>query len=282
MNRVEFFDVDLGGLSHQGLVRQNNEDHYLVASVERSIRILQTNLPADQVPGHHLLRGYAFVVADGVGGAKGGEVASASAIRELVDLARETPDWIMIPEDEEASSEVLRRFLSRFRKISRMLHGQAQANPGLSGMATTMTACVTIGNGLLVAHVGDSRAYLQRDGVLHQLTKDDTLTQALLDSGAIAPEHVRKHPYRHVLTQSLGSRPTVEDVELHWLDVAPGDCLLLCSDGLTDMVPGEAISEVLERGRTAAETCSDLVEMALAAGGKDNVTAVVARYAAAP
>lgn len=273
----ESLQVDLGGLSHQGLVRKNNEDHFLVASMERSIRVMLTNLPSDQTPANHFLRGYALVVADGVGGGRAGEVASAGAIQELINLARETPDWIMKP-DEELAHEIFLRSRSRFRKISEILHARAKATPELSGMATTLTYCVSIGDELLVAHVGDSRAYLLREGVLHQLTKDDTITQALLDSGAIEPADVKKHPFRHVLTEALGSKSTVEDVELHRCRVQPGDRVLVCTDGLTDMVSAEAIAEALGKDQAASEACSDLVSQALAAGGKDNVTVVVARY----
>jgi protein phosphatase len=145
-------------------------------------------------------------------------------------------------------------------------------------MGTTMTMACSLGVDLLLAHVGDSHCYLSRRGVLCQLTRDHTLAQTFADYGRIPQETVATHKLRHVLTQALGAgtgelRP---DVELSNLE--DGDCLLLCSDGLTEMVDDVTIAAVLDRGGSASDACRVLVDLALGAGGTDNVTVLVARY----
>ncbi len=271
-------EVDLAALSHPGKVRKNNEDHFIATRFDRGMRTLATNLPAGEIPERYAETAYGMLVADGVGGAAGGEVASRTAIQALVDLVLETPDWIMRLDDHFAE-EVLQRMERRFQKIRELLVARADADPGLRGMATTMTVACTLGPELLTAHVGDSRAYvLRRSGRLERLTRDQTMAQSLADAGAITQEEVARHPSRHVLTSALATRGAFVQVELKRSRLENGDQLLLCSDGLTEMVPDESIAKILGRARTSAEACRHLVEVALEEGGKDNVTVVLARY----
>jgi protein phosphatase len=179
--------VDLGGLSHPGKVRPNNEDHFLVARFDRAMQTFLTNLPPGNVPQHFAESAYGLVVADGVGGAAAGEVASRAAIAVLVDLVLQAPYWIMRP-DDELVREVQGRAARRFRAVGEALALRARADPNLFGMATTLTLAASLGDELIVAHVGDSRAYLFRQGRLLRLTRDHTLAQALADCGAIRPE----------------------------------------------------------------------------------------------
>jgi PPM family protein phosphatase len=148
----------------------------------------------------------------------------------------------------------------------------------LRGMATTLTVACSLGLDLLTAHVGDTRAYLFREGRLHQLTRDQTMAQSLADSGAITPEEAARHPGRHVLTSAIATRGAFVQVELKKSRLNDRDQLLLCSDGLTEMVPEDAIAEVLQASKPSADACRKLVDLALEAGGKDNVTVVLARY----
>jgi protein phosphatase len=167
----------------------------------------------------------------------------------------------------------------RFQKVRETLVERANANPSLKGMATTMTVAGTVGSELLTAHVGDSRAYVfRRDGRLEKLTRDQTMAQSLADSGAITQQEVEKSPYRHVLTSALATRAAFVQVELKRSRLEDGDRLLLCSDGLTDMVPEESIARVLRETRSSSDACRRLIDYALEAGGKDNVTVVVAKY----
>ncbi len=279
MNRSDSssVQVDLGGLSHTGKVRQNNQDHFLVARFDRAMSPLYTNLPPGAIPDRYGETAYGLLVADGMGGAAGGEIASQTAISSIVDLVLRTPDWIMRI-DERTAIEVFTRMDQRILQVEQSLVDLASKEPALSGMGTTMTVAASIGAFLIIGHVGDSRAYLFRQGRLHQLTRDQTVAQALADSGAISEETVDSHPMRHVLTHVIGAKAGKAKAQLGSLQLLDGDQLLLCTDGLSGMVTDEAIAGVLGELKTPAETCQSLVEKALEGGGLDNVTVALARY----
>jgi len=269
--------VDIAAVSHQGLVRTNNEDSFLVTTLERRMSTLLTNLPASQISQTYREVAYGMIVADGMGGHAAGEVASRTAISNLVDLVIETPDWIMRL-DEERTARVLKRTEERIMKLAEALNEAAEINPDLSGMGTTLTLAVSLGADLLIAHVGDSRAYLFTEGQLVRLTKDQTMAQLLADLGVISTDDVVRHRAQHVLTSAIAAADLKIEVELHHLRLANNDQLLLCSDGLTDMVADDYIKAVLQKNNTAAQGCQALVDSALAGGGKDNVTVVLAKY----
>jgi protein phosphatase len=269
--------VDLGALSHQGLVRSNNEDCYLVARLRRALEPLLTNLPADQRPARAEEVGYGMVVADGMGGPAAGEVASRLAISILVDIQVHTPDWIMRT-GGPGGDQPLERIAARYNQVDAALKEEGRADPRLAGMGTTMTLGYSLGADLFLGHVGDSRAYLRRGGDLHQLTRDHTMAQALADAGLVPPEEVGRHRLRHVLTRALGGSGPDVLADVNRTRLRDGDDLLLCTDGLTEMVEDAAIGAVLGRAATAQAACQELVELALRGGGKDNVTVVVARY----
>jgi protein phosphatase len=272
-----FVEVDLGGLSDAGKVRSNNEDHFLVARFDRSMQTLLTNLPPGHVPEHCGETAYALLVADGMGGEAAGEVASRTAVSILVDLVLRTPDWILRL-DERLFEEVRPRMERRFQQVQEALTERAEDDPALSGMGTTMTLACSFGADLLLAHAGDSRAYLFRQDQLHRLTSDHTVAQSYADAGAIRPQDVATHPLRHVLTNVLGGRGRQVLLDYRELRLADGDQILLCTDGLTDLVSEAAIQEVLRSAGTAADVCRALVDLALESGGKDNVTVVLGRY----
>jgi len=271
-------EVDLAGLSHPGRVRKSNEDHFIATRFDRTMRLLASNLPEGALPRESAETAYAYLVADGVGGEAAGEIASRSAVQALMGLVLETPDWIMRL-DELLVEEVLERMELRFRQVREVLLESVEADPELRGMATTMTVACTLGPDLLLAHVGDSRAYvLRRSGALERLTRDQTMAQSLADAGAISQADAEKHPGRHILTSALATRGAFIQVELSRSRLEDGDRLLLCSDGLTDMVTDEMIARVLGSIPSSAAACRELVELANEAGGKDNVTVVVGSY----
>ena len=270
-------EVDLGARTDAGRVRTNNEDHFLAARFQRSMTTLLTNLPEGIVPAEHVDTAYGYLVADGMGGRAAGEVASRTAIGALVNLALQTPDWIM-SFDESRIGEVLERMKQRFERLSVVLADRALADPALAGMGTTMTLVLSLGPDAIVTHLGDSRAYLRHGDALHRLTHDQTMAQSLADAGAITPEELKRHPLRHVLTGVISTRGGKAPIELLHVHLEDGDQILLCSDGLTDMVPDPAIAEILSGAGSSDAICGALVERALAAGGKDNVTVVLARY----
>lgn len=269
--------VDLGADSHRGKARPVNEDSFLVLTFERSLQTVLTNLPTRQAPDGYRERGYAIFVADGMGGLPHGDVASRTAITALVELMIQTPDWIMRP-NRLGTLEVMRRMEERFDQIPDALAKLAESAPHLSGLGTTMTLAVSLGPNLIIVHVGASRAYLFRRGHLVRLADDQTVAQLLAKAGIISPEDVSHHYARRMLTGSIIAKGEKVEAELSHLKLADGDQLLLCSDGLTEMVTEEKISTVLEQQMPAAAACQALVGLALAAGGRDNVTAVLGRY----
>jgi serine/threonine protein phosphatase PrpC len=271
--------VDICGRSHRGKVRPNNEDHFFVARFGRFLERLFSNLPENALPTLFEETGYGAIVADGIGGSEAGEVASSLAISTLVNLVLGTPDWIMRLDDDSLQNEVRQRMLQRYDQISETLAEQARADPSLRGFGTTMTMAVSLGRDLFVVHIGDSRAYLLRQRKLHQLTRDHTLAQALAEHGTIIQKDVATHRLRHVLTKSLGAKGGHVEPEIEEVVLEDGDLLLLCTDGLTEMVEERKIAQALLDEETAEKACQRLVEEALSAGGKDNVTVVVARYA---
>jgi serine/threonine protein phosphatase PrpC len=270
--------VDVQGLSHPGKVRPNNEDHFLVARFGRTMQTLLTNLPPGEVPEQSSETVYGMAVADGMGGEAAGEVASRTALRTMIDLVLQTPDWILRL-DAQLIREVERRMEHRFRLIHDTLNDLARADPKLFGMGTTMTLAVSVGADLLVTHVGDSRAYLFRGDELTRLTRDQTLAQELADAGGIRPDEVSTHPLRNRLTGAISTKLGDVRAELSSFTLADGDQLLLCTDGLTDMVPEPLVSNILKANNGAQAACDQLVAAALEAGGKDNVTLVLAKYA---
>jgi PPM family protein phosphatase len=224
--------------THPGLVRDNNEDSGFAGP-------------------------YLQLVADGVGGAAAGEVASATAayVTSAAAMGSSEPDLL----------EVLARAVTQ---VHEQLRAGVAAEPARKGMGTTLTAIVTDGSQAALAHLGDSRAYRLREGELSQLTRDQTFVQMLVDEGEITREQARRHPQRNVVLQALdGDVAPVPDLQL--LDLRLGDRVLVCSDGLSDMVEDDRVAECL--GKADLEAAVEaLVQAALAAGGRDNVTALVA------
>ena len=269
--------VDVAALSHPGRVRKNNEDHYLVARFGRWLEGLLTNLPAGAVPAWSEEVGYGLLVADGIGGAAAGELASRMAISTLIGLVLNTPDWILSTEAGEAE-QVMQRLAERYRRVHAALQEQGRADPRLAGMGTTMTLACSLGARVVIGHIGDSRAYLLHGDELHQLTRDHTLVQGLVDVGRLSAEEAARHPLRHVLTGALGGRTHGLRGDFQQVCLADGDQLLLCTDGLTNMVDDAAIASVLRSGSSSSEACQALVAAALDKGGKDNVTVALARY----
>ncbi len=270
-------ELDLAGLSHPGKVRPNNEDQFFAARFDRTMKALDTNLRPGDYPASSAETTYGMLVADGMGGHVAGEVASRTVVTVLLDLVLRTPDWIMRL-DESAEQEAMRRMRDYLQQIQNILIKRAREEPYLAGMGTTLTLAWSVGAELMLTQVGDSRAYLMRQGQLRQLTKDQTVAQELVDAGTLTPQQAARHRLRHMLTGALSTERKEVTVEFRWFALADGDQLLLCSDGLTEMVPASKIAEVLRQQGSAAAACRALVDLALEAGGKDNVTVVVGRY----
>ncbi len=271
-------EVDIAAATHRGLVRANNEDHYLALRFGRSLETVSTNIPEGSLEPSFEETGYGMVVADGMGGMAAGDVASRTALSKLVELLVNTPDWFMSANQQEDLAIPTRRMTQRFRDIDYELRESAQNNRALLGMGTTLTVAVSLGCNLLIGHIGDSRAYMLRSKRLHQLTRDDTLAQALIDAGIADPEDTATRAMRHVLTAAIGSTGEPVDPQVLRMHLNHDDQILLCTDGLTGMVSDEVIASTLLEAPSASEACQTLVDLALEAGGLDNVTTVLACY----
>jgi serine/threonine protein phosphatase PrpC len=232
--------------SDVGLARSGNEDSYLCG---RTV----------------------FAVADGLGGHQGGEVASATAVAPLAAL-----DGHPFADPAEAAEALA----GAVREANAAIIDRAAGDPALWGMGTTVTAATVAGDRFLqLAHVGDSRAYLLRDGALGQLTSDHTVVGELVRRGRLTPEQAAIHPERNILTRAVGLDPGILVDTPDPLELRPGDQVLLCSDGLTEAVDDEQIAELLAAEGDGDDACRALIDAANAAGGPDNITVVVVRIA---
>jgi protein phosphatase len=261
-----------GALSHPGLVRTRNEDHYVVIQRYRGREVLMTNLPEGYLrPADDIA--YLLAVADGIGGAAFGELASMLALHSGWEQVPNAFKWTWIITESEIAN-LKERIGLVFRRMHEDLLERARQEPAYAGMGTTLTGAYTVGSEAFIAHVGSSRAYLFHAGILTRLTRDHTKAQDALDAGL----PVASQSWYHTLTNCLGGKGQPVWVEFHHVRLADGDQLLLCTDGLTDLVLDEEIAEVLVRGAPPREGVQALVTLALARGGRDNVTAILARY----
>lgn len=236
--------IRYGSQSDQGRIRTSNEDSFIVNG-----------------------RNKLFLVADGMGGHAAGEVASRIASTTLQELLANTGS-------QGDSAEALRSAAQAAN--SRIYEAQRQ-NPEYQGMGSTLTALMVRGSKYYVAHVGDSRAYLLRDGTLDQLTRDHSVVWHLFESGVLRKEDLSKHPQKNLIIRSIGPHPQVE-VDIESGEAHERDVFLLCSDGLTDVLTDQAIHRILSDSNKSPQELADvLVSSANAGGGPDNVTVVVVR-----
>lgn len=268
------------GLTDQGCVRPNNEDQFLIAELAKTLQVHQSSLPEPQTR-HSYEKGYLFLVADGMGGHQGGEKASALAVRTVEEFVLNALKWFLRPEEGSQEVSVTEEFREALRSADRHIQRVAARQSDLRGMGTTLTMAYLLLPHLMLAHVGDGRCYLARQGKLIQLTRDHTLVQDLVRHGALTREQAAHHHLRHVVTNALGGDEPGINVETRQIEVGAGDVLLLCSDGLWEMVPDEEILHTLQEANGSQEACEQLIARAKEAGGKDNVTAVVVRILAA-
>src|SRR5262245_7697654 len=221
--------VEYGAASHVGKVRTNNEVHFFIGRLGRSMKTLLTNLPEGTLPALFEQAAHVFIVADGMGGAAAGEVASAMAIATGIKMALNSPEWTLRVDDKEAH-EISERALRYFEKIHEVVGQRAKSDRSLSGMGTTLTSAYSVGLDLFTFHVGDSRAYLFHDGKLKQLTRDHTVAQLLADAGRIPAQEAGKLGMKHVLTSAVGAGKEEISPDIGQVRLADGDRILLCTD----------------------------------------------------
>jgi protein phosphatase len=271
--RIEAF-----GQSDVGHYRDENEDQFLVAHLSRSLEVERTSLSIDdQTRLHGVFQGTLLLVADGMGGEKAGGHASRLAVQTLTTYVLNTMPWFFRLDEKLADDliQVLREGVSRCEAA---IHSYRESTVEGSRMGTTVTLAYILWPNMYLVHAGDSRCYLLRQGQLQQLTRDHTVAQLMADRGQSDPD--RDQRYGHVLWNAVGaepSQPVNPDVTRTCLLF--GDTVLLCSDGLHGLVADERIAQILVEGRRLEDACQGLIDEALANGGQDNVTVVMARFA---
>ena len=261
--------MQVSGRTDVGRTREHNEDAFLVADLSSGMTALEPELRV------HVLgsRGTLFMVADGLGGAVSGEIASGMAVDVVLDEMRRR--W------SEADGQEPERFASALKAATEAansaIHAFAQQHPEHRGMGTTATVAGLLGDTLYVVQVGDSRAYLVRDGVAEQITKDQSLMQRLIEAGELTPEEAEFSERRNIILQALGPEANVK-IDLTHQTVRRGDLLVLCTDGLSGLVRKDEIASVVAADADLDSSCEQLIDRANDRGGPDNITVVVARF----
>lgn len=274
--------ADIFALSHQGHVRDANEDSYAVFRMGRFLERMMSSVPESDLPSRFEESGHLMIVADGLGGHEAGDVASRTALVTAFQLIFRSPKWALKFDDPATRNTEIREMVSRARGYLDHVHAElrerAAGDPRLAGMGTTFTGAYAVGGDLFVLHVGDSKAYLFREGGLQKITHDHTVAQEYADQGVIQQEDVATHRMHHVLTRAVGGPDERLQGDMHHHTISHGDRLLLCSDGLTDMTREDEIAGILARQAGSEAACRALVALALERGGRDNVTVIVAGY----
>jgi len=265
-------EIDVFGLSHQGKVRKDNQDRFLLATIHKRVDVVASNLNATErlLSGEQRLA-YLAMIADGVGGGTGGAEASATTLETVMQYVNDSMlVYYGASADEAEFAELLQAAAMRAHEavLSR------RAERGVTGtMATTLTLFIGVWPTYYLLQLGDSRYYVWRNGKLRQVTRDQTLAQDLVDDGVMTRAAAAKTPMANVLSSAIGGDttvPVVTRLQANWQNVH-----LLCSDGLTRHVSDERIAEVLGSMTTAKQACEQLLQEALDAGGTDNITIII-------
>src|SRR6478672_769264 len=266
---------EFGAATHKGHRRTENQDHYIVLRRTRTQQLLFTNVPTEELalPADEA---YGVAVADGMGGTGCGSLASQIAIRSAWDIAGRTTSWVMKLEDLN-SAELAERVEGFAYLMQQAFVEEFKANPQFGNSGTTWTCAYLVSGFAVVSQIGDSPAFLWRDGTMRRVSVDHTIEQEFIATG-VAPEIPGK--FSHMLTRCLGYESQNARPDVHFLRIKPGDQLLICTDGLSDLVDEGRIAQCIDEAPDAQAACDGLIKLALDAGGKDNVTAVLARVKA--
>jgi serine/threonine protein phosphatase PrpC len=275
--------ADLFGLTDPGKVRESNEDQFLLAELSKSLLILQTSLAQDD---HTRLfggpPGKVLLVADGMGGVRGGRRASRVVVETVIRYVLDTMHWFFrLQQGEE--SDLVDELKAGLAACQKAVEAAATAHPEHERMGTTLTLAYLLWPRAYVIHAGDSRAYLYRDGQLQQVTRDQTVAQRMVDQGLLAADKAEDTRWAHVLSSCISARPETLNVDIFRVSLQAGDTLLLCTDGLakpiTDADIAGHLANVPKDGAKAV--AERLVAAANDAGGPDNITIVLGHFRAA-
>lgn len=269
--------LDYAGKTDIGRVRKNNEDQFLIADLSKQLRVAHSSLNTPEL-GRWTSGaiGHLLVVADGMGGAAGGELASGLAIEAISWYVARTMPWFYRYQDgreEELEAELRHAVEACDQTVM-----ETAARSHFRGMGTTLTMAYILWPRVYVVHVGDSRCYLHRNGRLARMTKDHTVAQQAIEKGILTEEEAKTSILGNTLWNCIGGGTEGVSPDLYHATLRPGDELLLCSDGLTRELPGPTIRDILARSRTPEVAVGALVAAANELGGQDNITAIVARF----
>ncbi|HEV7388947.1 MAG TPA: protein phosphatase 2C domain-containing protein [Gemmatimonadaceae bacterium] len=267
-------ELESFGITHTGLVRRENQDHFLIAQLRGRLNVKMSSLPAiERLPIEEERVGSFMMVADGVGGGQKGETASRIALEEIAQYISQAARCYYRENDAEGD------FVSTLERAAKEVHEcvieQAAADPGTVGMATTLTLVIGVWPWMYLLQVGDSRYYIYANGVLRQISRDQTLAQEMVDEGIMSQSLSERSPLSNVLSSSIGgaqTAPVVTRLHSNWEHVH-----LLCTDGLNKHVSDEQIRQRLSTMTSAKQVCEDLLQDALDGGGSDNITIIVGR-----
>ena len=273
--------VEIASVSDRGTARPYNDDHYLVLRVGRTQDTLATSLSSADVPADFEEHAYAMLIADGLGEGGSGSVASRVALSTIAHMALDHGRW-NLRVDPETASEIMDRAQHFYSRADAEVFAKSLTGPLLTGIATSLTAAYSAGDSLFVAHVGHSRAYLFRGGELTLLTRDHTIEQHLASSKGLVSVERRAQDLRHILTDAIGAGGGTPLVDVEQFRLTSGDSVLMCTNGLTDVVDEGRIAEILAHPRQPAEQCAMLIDLAREQRSEDNVTVILAQYQIPP
>ena len=267
-------ELDVYGLTHPGLVRANNEDHFLICALKKKVEVYHTSLPDPSVLGFSHRVAMLALVADGVGGAKAGEEASRITLEHVTRYVTEALECYYTS-DPDNDSQFITELEEAALKVHSEIAVEAATDSARRGMATTLTLWLGIWPNAYLLQVGDSRCYTLRDGELRQVSRDQTMAEEFVQQGVFNREDAAFKRWANVLSSAIGgpqAAPTVNKVPQSW-----GSIGMMCSDGLTRHVSDERIKEVLSTMKSARDGCERLLQDALDGGGEDNITVLIGR-----
>ncbi len=273
-------EIDVFGLTDSGRVRRENQDHFLIASLHKLLRVHQSSIPPDDLtPLVTESRGFVFLVADGVGGRPDGAQASGTVIRAIAHYVTHLTD-LYRRLDPDRETEFLGQLERAVLETHDLLLKEGRREYGGAGGATTLTMLFALWPRAYVVHLGDSGCFRLREGRLERMTRDQTVAEDLVRAGALRPSEARQSPFSNVLASALGG-PQATPLTLA-TDARRDDIVLLCTDGLTKHVTEDEIADRLRTLQSSEQVCRDLVGLANERGGTDNVTVLVGRIRPAP
>ena len=271
-------EVQSAGITDTGKLRVDNQDQFLVAELTRSLTIRSGALKFD--PGARLVGGtlsYLFLIADGMGGHRGGSEASKFAVEYCANSILNSTRGVLQtePSDEDSFIEELKDMMAN---AHRAIEERSKAIHVFEGMGTTLTMAFVTWPRMIIVHAGDTRCYLFRNSELKAVTRDHTVANEMVNRGQLAPEESERSQWSNVLVNALGAGAESVFPDIYKLDLQQEDSILLCSDGLNKHVSDSQIQETLLKNNSPQLVCEELVELAIQGGGSDNITVVAARF----